>query len=180
MSGASVGHSPSHCQGCGRLRSIAAGNRPLEDSRSRVYKPPRPHTFPFNTTVPGATHACICPGHRGRPVYKVLGRQATGAIQAALRNSAQRTGPSRNVWHYWGYYAGRGRTHEGCCRQLLGTELSEKIELAPQVGLELTAVRLTGNRVIGPLDHPYKKQPRVVPVAVPARAIRQSWSRRTC
>jgi hypothetical protein len=55
----------------------------------------------------------------------------TGAIQTTLRGSAQRTGPSGNVWRYWGYGARRGWAHGGCCRQLLGIELSDKQELAP-------------------------------------------------
>jgi len=48
-------------------------------------------------------------------------------METTLRDSAQRTGPSGNVWRYWGYYARRGRAHGWRCRQLLGTGLSGEI-----------------------------------------------------
>jgi hypothetical protein len=56
----------------------------------------------------------------------------TGAIQAVLRDSAQRTGHSGNVWRYWGYGARKGWPHGARSRKLPGTELSVKIELAPR------------------------------------------------
>ncbi len=51
-----------------------------------------------------------------------------------LRLRLRETRDAARCWRYWGYDGRKDWTHNGNCRQLLGTELSDRNSLAPQSG----------------------------------------------
>ena len=134
-------------QPLGRALSPARRSLVLSRREPNTRRQPTPRFRNRQHETPTALTAF---GHSPAPWRSPEGRGENGCARASepsLRTAARRRGSFGTGWRYWGYCARRGRAHGWRWRQLLGTELSEKQELAPQVGLEPTTLRLTAERL---------------------------------
>ena len=78
-----------------------------------------PLTPRFRNRWPEAPTALTAFGHSPAQGRSQQGRGENvraEAIAPALRDPVRRIGSSGSAWRYWGYYAGRGRAHQGRAR----------------------------------------------------------------
>jgi hypothetical protein len=85
---------------------------------------------------------------RRRSQAEVRRRGLTGPPTTVLGGREERIGTSGNLWWNWGYLAGLRQAQKNRWRQPTGRWRSERDNLAPQVGLEPTTLRLTAEPVI--------------------------------